>query len=83
MEERANRDGYDDMTSYQKLHYLYDRGEELDEERRKRKAIEDVQEDWLKKERSKAVQSGVQDLRPNEGQRPAEADAQPQSDYGT
>ena len=83
VEDRAKIDGYEQMTSCQKLHYLYDREEELEEERRKRKSVEDVQEGWLKQERAKAVQRGKQELRPIEGPGPSQAQAELDSDYGT
>ncbi|KAG0609735.1 hypothetical protein M758_7G010200 [Ceratodon purpureus] len=62
MKDRAMADGYDRMTGYQKLNYLYDRGDELDAERRKRKAVEDVQESWLQRERAQAVQRGIENM---------------------
>ena len=60
-------DGYHHMTGYQKLNYLYDRGDELDAERRKRKAIEDVQESWLKSERAQAAQRGIEKMMEDSG----------------
>ncbi|KAG0559418.1 hypothetical protein KC19_10G103000 [Ceratodon purpureus] len=62
MNDRAMADGYHHMTGYQKLSYLYDRGDELDAERLKRKAVEDVQESWLKSERAQAVQRGIENM---------------------
>ena len=65
--DRAMADGYHHMTGYQKLSYLYDRGDELDAERRKRKAVEDVQESWLKSERAQAVQRGIENMMSDSG----------------
>ena len=70
------------MTSSEKLHYLYDRGEELDEERRKRVAVEALQEEWLRSERAKAVQCGVDALQPVHEPGPSQAKAGHDSDYG-
>lgn len=73
---RAKADGYPHMSSNQKLTYLYNRGEELLEERRKRMAVEDVQEEWIIQERAKAVRRAMEDLHGSQRPSPSQVQAE-------
>ena len=82
MKSRAKADGYPHMNSIEKLQYLSSLGEQLVQERRKRLAVEDFQEEWLRLERAKSMRRAMdafhKSLRPGASNIPSP----PDSDFG-